>query len=201
MTAEDQPELTDEMLWARASRGDKRAFETLYKRHWQTLLDDAYRRLKVRQEAEEVVQDIFVSLYNRRASLEIRDNLAGYLHRSVQLAVYNKIRSYITQRNYRRLEALRLEGVAEDVLATAEYRELNDALQHTIRRLPEKCRQVFLLSREQGLGYRQIALELNISPNTVERHINKALKVLRQEFGTMDAAPLLVVALTAGLLA
>jgi len=148
-----------------------------------------------------VVQDIFVSLYNRRGALEIRDSVAGYLHRSVQLAVYNKVRSYITQRNYQRLEALRLTGFTEDALSIAEYRELNDALQHTILRLPEKCRQVFLLSREQGLGYRQIALELNISPNTVERHINKALKVLRREFGAMDAAPLLAVAMATGLTA
>lgn len=194
MTA-DKEVLTDARLWELVSQGDINAFNLLYKRYWAVLLDEAYRRLKVKEDAEEVVQEVFIDLYTRRAQLVITRNIAGYLHKAVQFKVYNKIRSYIVQRSYRQLAALRLDDQTDNIHADTEFRELNTAIQKAILRLPEKCRQVFLLSREHGLGHKQIAAELDISQNTVERHINKALKYLREEFGTMEAEPLLVLLL------
>lgn len=194
MTA-DKEMLTDALLWESAAKGDIKAFESLYRRYWAVLLDEAYRRLKVREDAEEVVQEVFIDLYTRREQIIITRNIAGYLHKAVQFRVYNKIRAYIVQRSYRQLAALRLEDQTADPHSDAEFRELNTAIQKAILRLPEKCRQVFLLSREQGLGYKQIAQQLHISPNTVERHINKALKYLREEFGTVEAEPLLLIIL------
>jgi RNA polymerase sigma-70 factor (ECF subfamily) len=191
MTA-DNDMLTDAQLWELASKGDIGAFERLYKRYWAVLLDDAYRRLRVREEAEEVVQEVFIDLYTRREQIAITRNIVGYLHKAVQFRVYNKIRSYIVQRSYRQLAALRLEDQTNCVHADTEFRELNTAIQKAILRLPEKCREVFILSREDGLGHKQIAQQLHISQNTVERHINKALKYLREEFGTVEAEPLLL---------
>jgi RNA polymerase sigma-70 factor, ECF subfamily len=194
MTA-DNERLTDAQLWESVSKGDIPAFELLYKRYWAVLLDEAYRRLKVKEEAEEVVQEVFIDLYTRREHIAITHNLSGYLHKAVQFRVFNKIRSYIVQRSYRQLAALRLEEQVEDIHAYTEFRELNTAIQKAILRLPEKCREVFLLSREYNLGHKQIAQQLNISQNTVERHIGKALKYLREEFGSITAEPLLLLIL------
>jgi RNA polymerase sigma-70 factor (family 1) len=185
MTA-DKEMLTDTQLWESASKGDIKAFESLYKRYWAVLLDEAYRRLKVKEEAEEVVQEVFIDLYTRREQLTITSNLAGYLHRAVQFKVYNKIRSYIVQRAYRRLAALGLEEQTGRYSTEAEFRELNVVVQKAILSLPDKCREVFLLSRECGLGHKEIARKLCISQNTVERHMNKALKHLRKTFGTAE---------------
>lgn len=188
--------LTDSRLWDLASKGDITAFELLYKRYWAILLDEAYRRLKVKEEAEEVVQEVFIDLFTRREHIAITHSLSGYLHKAVQFRVFNKIRSYIVQRSYRQLAALRLEDQAEDIFAESEFRELDQAIRKAILRLPEKCRQVFLLSREHNLGHKQIAQQLNISQNTVERHIGKALKYLREEFGSITAEPLLLLILS-----
>jgi RNA polymerase sigma-70 factor (family 1) len=192
MLTADNEEITDIRLWEMASGGDIQAFESLYKRHWSSLLDEAFRRLKVREDAEEIVQEIFIDLFTRRAEIRLNRNVAGFLYKAVQYRVYNKIRSYIVQRNYQQLAALKLDQETAGAYADAEFKELNEALHKAVSRLPDKCRQVFQLSREQGLPYKEIALRLGISTNTVERHMNKALKFLREEFATEPVAMLAI---------
>ena len=173
--------MTDARLWELASTGDLHAFEGLYKRYWAALLDAAYRRLKVKEDAEEVVQEVFVDLYTRRGHIVITRSISGYLYKAVRFRVFNKFRSNIAQRAHRQIAALRLDDQPACTYADADFRELNAAIQKAVQQLPKKCRLVFLLSREQGLPHKQIAEQLHISQNTVERHLTKALKYLREQ--------------------
>jgi RNA polymerase sigma-70 factor (family 1) len=189
-------DLTDIQLWEMASDADIQAFECLYKRYWPQLLDEAYRRLKHKEDAEEIVQEIFIDLYTRRAEIHLNRNVAGYLHKAVRFKVFNRIRSYIVERNYKQLATLELDLETAGTHVDAEFRELNEAIQRAVLRLPDKCRQVFQLSRDQGLSYKEISLKLGISTNTVERHMNKALRFLKEEFAS---EPIIMLAISAGI--
>lgn len=178
MSAE-QTFLNDTALWDLVSRGDPDAFELLYNRHWASLLDEAYRRLQIKEDAEEIVQEIFIDLYIRKNSIVIEQSITAYLHRAVQFGVYKKIRTYITERKYQELAKLQLSRLPDPITHT-EYNDLASTLQKAISSLPQKCREVFLLSRERGLSHHEIARQINISQSTVEKHISRAIKSLRK---------------------
>ncbi len=171
---------TDQQLWQKAIHGDLQAFESLYNRYWELLLREGYKVLRNREEAEDVVQNLFVDLYNRLGMTEVND-IKGYLLQANRYAIYKRIRQYIAMEKYRidLPEDFCLSGQAMETGYMTEYAELERALAAGIARLPEKCREVFLLSRNHGLSYAQIALQLGISERTVEKHISKALRLLR----------------------
>lgn len=133
----------------------------------------------VPQDAEEVVQEVFVSLWERRSELDITGSIDAYLHTAVRYRIYNRYRDYL-----KRKKTFLIPGL-DDVdyqLAAAElmeYRELESRVASAVGSLPAKCREVFLLSREEKLSHKMIAARLGISVNTVEKHIGKALQLLR----------------------
>lgn len=187
--------MDDTALLALARNGDVVAFETLYKRHWRTLLDEAHRRLKGLEEAEEVVQEVFVSLYARIRELPPTENLAGYLFRAVQYTVYKKIRAHLVARRYQDEHSrFNAEPVSDDAELEA-YKTLELALAEAIGRLPDRCREVYRLSREQGYTYTQIARALGISESTVEKHMIRALQLLRHDLRTYRLPMVLAVLL------
>lgn len=131
------------------------------------------------QDAEEVVQEVFVSLWERRHSLEISGSLDAYLNTAVRYRIYNRYRDYLKNRQESRISGLNDVDYSMPALETLEYKELELKLQHAVNTLPHKCREAFVLSREEKLPNKIIAKRLNISVNTVEKHIGKALQILR----------------------
>lgn len=176
----DKTFLSDEQLWDLVSRGHNDAFESLYVKYWASLLDSAYKRLKVKEDAEEIVQEVFADLYIRRYSIIIEHSLAAYLYRAVQFGVFKKIRTCMQERKYKQKAQAPMPEATESMTARSDYKELAHTLQLAINQLPEKCREVFLLSRERGLTHYEIAQKVNISQSTVEKHISKAVKTLRK---------------------
>ena len=131
------------------------------------------------QDAEEVVQEVFVSLWERRHSLEINGSLGAYLHTAVRYRVYNRYRDYLKNKQESRISGLDDVDYSMPALEALEYKELELKLQDAVNTLPHKCREAFMLSREEKLPNKIIAKRLNISVNTVEKHIGKALQILR----------------------
>lgn len=172
---------SDQLLWQNAATGDLRAFERLYNRYWELLLRESYKALKDRDEAEDVVQNLFVDLYGRLGTVVV-DDIRAYLLQANRYAIYKRIRQYITERKYRtELANLFQHDSMVEEACLAEYRELENVVSASIARLPQKCREAFLLSRNQGLSYAQIARHLGVSERTVEKHISKALRCLRED--------------------
>jgi RNA polymerase sigma-70 factor (ECF subfamily) len=171
---------SDEELFELMKKDDATAFRELYQRYWAVLVNTAYKRLDAIEKAEDIVQTIFVDLYQRRKTIELTFSLKAYLNKALKFKVLNEFRSNALNEKYRR--DLFFYDVCKNVLAEGlEAKELNIRIHKILQRLPVKCRQVFLLSRRENKSNTDISRDLNISVSTVEKHIGKALKTFRCE--------------------
>ena len=175
---------TDIELLASLIQGDERAFAALYKRYWKKLFVIACNRLDRPEDAEEIVQDIFASLWRRRAVLKHDLDVAVYLAVSVKYRVIKTMGKECLKRRY--IDSLvaqdRIDDSTQEWLA---FDELREQLSVYVAQLPEKCRLVFQLSRDKGFSQKQIANELGISEKTVEAHLGKAFKTLRAKLTSL----------------
>lgn len=172
-------DLDDKELIDQIKVDDEAAFTQIYTRYWKVLLGVAANKLKDLDEAEEVVQDIFVTLWNRRRELEITGNLSNYLAVSVKYRVIKVLAKRQLQHkyeNYQQVHGLLLDNHTQEWL---EFEELQTRLSELVAKLPEKCKLVYKLKKESYFSQKQIAAELNISEKTVEAHLAKAVKSLR----------------------
>jgi RNA polymerase sigma-70 factor (family 1) len=165
---------------------DETALETLFKELYQQLCNYSFSIVNDMDEAEEITQQVFVNIWEQREKLAVT-SYKSYLYRAVHNASLNKIKQAKVRKLY-----------ADDYAITAELHqssnETKDELQKQItlavQSLPEQCRMVFKLSRYEELKYAEIAEHLNISVKTVENHMGKALKILREKL--KDYLPLLL---------
>ena len=174
----NQPDHNESQLLADLRKGSVAAFETIFKRHWESLYRSARAKLGSHDEAEEVIQTIFSGLWEKRASLLIT-NLTWYLNTALRNRVLNIIRDKIPQErywNYYKTFIPRHEDMTDQVVA---FDELNDAVELAVKSLPEKSRQVFKLSRLEGRSNAEIATLLQVSEKAIEYHLTKSLKELR----------------------
>ena len=157
---------------------DKAAlFETVFKDNFRSLHSYASSIIKDEASAEELVQDIFVKLWERRETLPATLSVTAYLYKSV----YNESLNYIKHNKVKdkyRLHAINTGNIYEESNPAA-VRQLQQQIDKALNELPEQCRTVFQLSRHEDLSYRAIADRLGISVKTVEGHMGKALRLLR----------------------
>lgn len=159
------------------------AFREVYAIFWKRLYAVAFSRLKDRQEAEDVVHDVFVSLWTNRNKVKIR-LIENYLFVAVKNRVLTQIRKRISERAY--LQSVTGElSVNPQLEASLQGKWILEKLQNEMELLPDKCKQIFKYSRNDGLQVKQIAERLEISPKTVENQLNKALKRLRFAVSTL----------------
>jgi len=129
---------------------------------------------------EDIVQNVLLKLWEKRAEIQIHTSLKSYLFRSVHHTFIDSYRK--TKRVNEKLEALRFNNLHEIIEEDNQLKEQRLlALKKAIEELPPKCKEIFLLSKYQGYRYKEIAERLGISINTVENQISKAFKVLRQK--------------------
>lgn len=169
---------TDMELIAALKMGDKIAFAEIYNRYWDKLFSIAGHKLDQLEDAEEVVQNIFISLWNRRLTLNITSSLNSYLAVSIKYRVIKVLEKQYHQRKY--ADTLQKQGLLDD--STQEWLEfigLKDQLEQLVLELPEKCQLVYRMSREEGFSQKKIAEKLDISEKTVEAHLGKAIKKIR----------------------
>lgn len=170
---------TDEEVFLLVKQGHKDAFEDIYRRFWQELLDAAYRRVKVQETAMELVQSLLVNLYLKRESISLNTSLRNYLHTSLKNKVLNTVRAELVRNTYQQHMLKASAPYQPDAASTLQLKELQQQIDESCASMPEKCREVFYLSRKEHLSYQHIAKQLDISVNTVEKHMVKALKILR----------------------
>jgi RNA polymerase sigma-70 factor (ECF subfamily) len=172
--------LTDERLIALIRENDLTAFERIYNKYWSKLYLSAYNILRDRQVSEDVTQEVLVNLWLKRASLQL-NSLNAYLYTSVRYQVFNVIRSGKVRADlFNHLEELFSNNGGEDLLS---QKDINRLLDQGVAELPEKCRQIFIMSRKEHLSTKQIAERLGIAPKTVENQLTVALGRLRKTLG------------------
>ncbi|EHQ26009.1 sigma-70 family RNA polymerase sigma factor [Mucilaginibacter paludis] len=173
--------------------GNHLAFTTLYDRYWNKLLAIAYNLLRDKSSAKEIVQEVFISLWNRRTNIEVR-NAGSYLATAVKFSVFKQIER---ERRYRHIE---LADVGDLQLAAVDDRIedlfIKEYLAGLLEALPEKCALVINYSRIRDWSNAQIAEELNIAEKTVEGHLTKGLKLIRANLKASGMLSLLTASAT-----
>jgi RNA polymerase sigma-70 factor (family 1) len=169
---------TEKHLIQGLQNGNKAAFYEIFERYWDTLYNAAYIRLRAHEEAEEIVQELFVTLWDKRGTLEII-NLPVYLHVAVRKRVLNTIRRKITEQKYWDYCSdffPALHNTTEDMVS---FDELTHEIEMAVNRLPERSRQVFKLNKLEGKPIAEIALFLKLSERSIEYDLARSIKALR----------------------
>lgn len=181
-------EHSDQQLLLLIQQKSASAFETLYYRYYASLCAKAFSRLQNETLVEEIVQDVFVNFWNKAAQLDAQGNIAAYLFATLRYKVLYELRSQTSllkkQQEYHYLQKTMESWEGMDGEQTA--RESVERMKKVLAKLPPKCREAFVLSRGSDLSYQQIAKQMNISVKTVEKHIGKALRLLRAELGEKE---------------
>ncbi len=179
--------LTTELLQMAAN--DEEAFKTIYANYWQELFVLAAKMLRSEEEAADVVQDVFLSFWRRRKELVIQGSLAAYLHSSVRYKVRDYIAKNITQRDYL---ALFTDTAIHTLPPQSEIRlqlkEVQQTIQQTVLKMPERMQQAYRLHREEHLSYQEIAGKMGIAPETVRKQVQNALALIKTALNYNDVA-------------
>ena len=170
-------EHSDEVLLKLLRQEGLEAFEEIYSRYWKRLYSMSYKRVQSREVSEELVQDIFASLWVAKNTVTI-DNLSAYLFSAVKYKVINHLAKEFSRKSYaeRQLASVREDNSTEE---TVLLDDLEGALEKAIGKLPAKRQMIFKLHRQENLSIKQVASQLGISEKTVENQYGKAMKMLK----------------------
>ncbi|MGC1241442.1 MAG: RNA polymerase sigma-70 factor [Chryseosolibacter sp.] len=173
--------------------GDITAFEMLFRTYYQPLCHYAYSFLQDKEDAEEIVQSTFLMVWEKRETLAIRTSVKPYLYAMVRNACLNVLKHEKIKQKYAGEEIAMADRSHDSVSQAVASHELEYRIQLALEELPEQCRMVFKLSRFEELKYAEIAKQLDISIKTVENHMGKALRIMREQL--KDYLPLIIVLL------
>ncbi len=180
----------EQPYWQLISQGDKKAYEQVFRSYYQALCNYASSLLKDMDEAEEVAQNVFYNIWNKRETLQVNASIKAYLYRAVHNDCLNRIKHRKVKTVYAEDYKNTMTGGFDDSSKLLDAKELNALINGAIDSLPEQCGLVFKLSRFEHLKYSEIAEQLQISVKTVENHMGKALKILREKL--KDYLPLVM---------
>ena len=163
---------------------DHDAFAEIYERYFGLLYVHALKKLRDKDEARDLVQDLFAHLWTRRGSFDQHTNISNYLYASVRNRVINLVAHKQVVDKY--LLSLAVEDMKVEAITDHRIRErqLAGMIESEIGALPPKMREVFELSRKLNYTHREIAIQLNLSEQSVRSHVKGALRILRTKFGT-----------------
>ncbi len=176
----EKDKITQELL-IRLKNGDMMAFDQIYDHYSHKLFSFIFKILKDEAEAEDIVQEVFLKIWESRYKLDDSKFLNSYVFTIAYNNSIDLIRKRINNSKY--LEHLKYSSIFQistTTISDVEFNDLNEKVNKLIADLPERQNQVYLLHRERGLTYPEIAKQLGISKNTVENHMGKALKYLHQ---------------------
>lgn len=169
--------LSDELLIKLLTVGDGGAFEEIYRRYFNKLLRTAQFKIHSKEIAEELLQDLFISLWEKRDKIII-NHLEAYLNTSLKYLIINHIRRQILQDRFVEYAINKNEPV-ESVDESIAFNELSIAIEKSIEKLPEKTRQIFTMNRLEYKSVKEISEQLSIPERTVEYHITQGMRILR----------------------
>jgi RNA polymerase sigma-19 factor, ECF subfamily len=179
--------------------GDQKALEVLFSIYFSRLNDFARKVIKDDEVSQDIVQEVFVKVWEKRDDIK-SINFEAFLFRLVRNRCIDYIKHLKVVTN--RMQGIQISSKYEelyriDFIGNEPYllieKELNAKIEKTIQSLPDRCREVFLLSRINGMKNREIAEKLNINIKNVERHLNRALQSFREDF--LEEIPLVLIIL------
>jgi RNA polymerase sigma-70 factor, ECF subfamily len=174
------PAQSETITMGQISLGDLNACEMLFRQYYQMLCNYSLKFVNDPDVAEEIVQDLFYTLWEKRMELQISTSVKSYLFS----AVHNRCLKFIEHRNveqrYRSYYLQHESEIDSEPYDSANVSEMQQIIHQTLDALPERCGKIFRLNRFEGLKYHEIAAKLSISVKTVEANMGRALKMLRK---------------------
>lgn len=166
---------------------DERVFERIFLDYWEKMFNICFHFTRCSDVSEELVQEIFRAVWERRETIELHGEIGPYLTRAARLKSFEHLRN-VAIREKNLAEVLYTTSCADNYTENlVHYNALTEQLQCVVNALPEQCQKVFRMSREQGMNNKQIAHSLAISEKTVESQITKALRLLRLHLDTYNS--------------
>ena len=159
--------------------GNHKSYEILFRHFYAPLCNYAYSILRDSDEAEDMTQKVFCKLWEQRERIEIHTSVKSYLYRAVHNDCMNRIKQYSIRTEHNEFYAYEKDLISNEVESAVLATDLEQQIEIIIENMPPRCREVFKMSRQQQLSYSEIAQTLQISANTVETQIVKALRMLR----------------------
>lgn len=176
--------LTDQELLKHIAHKNEAALTALHYRYYPLLCAAAFKRIPNESIVEELVQDVLINLWEKAPSLDPNGSIQAYLFATLRNKVLHELRSLMMMaRHATSLQQEKQEIFEHNAVELLQAKELEQKLQTIIDDLSPQCKEAFTLSRFEQLSYKSIALRMNISVNTVEKHIGKALHILREKLG------------------
>ena len=181
---------TEEII-RRLKRDDKSAMDELFQYYYPRLYHFSRSILKIENEIDDILQDVFVKIWLNRHKISNAETFNSYIFTITKNEVLNFLRSKMRDQNFK--DELLLRSVAEEYQSQnlVEFNEIKAGIDKIVEGLPEKRRQVFILSRTEGLSNKEIAQQMNISEKTVEDHITHAIKHLKSAMKNMGIVSIL----------
>ncbi|ETN94046.1 RNA polymerase sigma-70 factor, ECF subfamily [Zhouia amylolytica] len=159
-------------------------FDTLYELHASKLFEIIRQYVVSKEDAEELLQDVFLKVWKNKNSLDFTNNVTGYLYRITRNTCLDYLRAKknrlsVESNTLQQIHLLNYHALSNDTASGIIERELQKQVEKSLEQLPDKCKTVFIKSRFEGKKHKEISEELQIAPKTVENHITKVLKHLR----------------------
>lgn len=182
---------SDDELMQEIKADNMFAFDVLYKRYCKRVYKFGYSILKSREESENLTQDVFLSLWENRLKIEKNSSIKSYVFTITYNSAISIIRKKARESQFMEYLKSLQEINVEPVNIELEYTELTNKLDEILQTLPQRQKEIYLLHRVKGLKYSEIAESLNISVNTIENHMSRALKTIRKKLGNYSLMAIL----------
>ncbi len=171
---------SDFVLIRKLKKGNKAAFGELYTKYKDKLYFFCLKHLNSEYLAEEALQETFIKVWKSREIIDENQNFEGFLFTLIKNTLINFIKSDKRRKNHQELSSLDKNKITEDTSNTIIFNDYVEIMNKAIDSLSQKRKEVYQLSRKEGLSHKEIAIKLGISVNTVEIHIGKALRDIKE---------------------
>ena len=183
---------SDKELMQEIKADNMLAFDVLYKKYCKRVYKFGYSILKSPEESENLMQDVFLNLWENRHKVEKDSSIKSYVFTITYNSAISIIRKKARESEFiEYLKSMQEINEEEPVNIELEYNELTNKLDEIIKALPQRQKEVYLLHKVEGLKYKEIAERLNISENTIENHMSRALKIIREKLGNYSLIAIL----------
>ena len=183
--------ISDEELMLEIKADNMFAFDVLYKKYCKRVYKFGYSILKSPEESENLMQDVFLSLWENRHKVEKDSSIKSYVFTIAYNSAISVIRKKIKESQFveylKSLQVINIDPVNVEI----EYNELTKKLDEIVKALPQRQKEVYLMHKVDGLKYSEIAERLHISVNTIENHMSRALKTIRKKLGNYSLIAIL----------
>jgi RNA polymerase sigma-70 factor (ECF subfamily) len=177
-------------------KGDMAAFDAIYNSYCHKLHEFVIRYVKLEEDAEGIVQEVFIKIWNARGKIDVYASFESFLFTIAYNSTMSLLRKRVSETNSREyLKSQQQIDTADQVIDEILFKELDSKVQSLLKKLPPRRKEIYLLSREEGLTHKEIAKKLSISENTVKNHLVTSLKYLKSHIDSSLAVNLLFLCL------